>query len=537
MDKQPRPAADPGTPPATSPPPAPTAPTNERVTTTTAPKPRHDVGLSWLVLIGLLVLGSLPLLVDLSTPAVWSRQEALSVAISSETKQRKAPIADGETSMQSWTPVYQGESRWDLPPGGTWLHQVMYLGLEADGNTVDTTDNKAWITRARMGSVVMALLFIAAVFWAGHSLGGVTTGAISAMVAMTMPLLLGFGRHANPHIVAITWSTLSIAGALWAMRPLRAAPSLARQLIGWIVCGAGLGLAALTAGPTAIPGTLLCTVVLAMFCPRRIGHIMGLLASTALAVLLITPWALHVHDHDADVWQQWVRQLSPDFAQATLGETLQRASWRLSLAATFSGLWLIWLIPAVTQPFSTSTGKARRKMLIGWGWLITASALLAFAPGPTRISGLLLAVAPASVSIALTIQQFHDLSAEARHARLWLICRWITCGFMLAFAIALPIIGYLLNNRPDLVSWLPSYDHALLAPMHWSFYAGTGIALLLASVLAFRFAHANHPGRTTACLALWLLILACLAAIPISRGERLNTTFNAPDAERHSTDL
>lgn len=508
-------------------------PKPERVAKTVAPKPRHDVGLAWLVLLGLLILASLPLLIDLSTPGVWTETEARSVAISAETMQRQAPIADGETSLQSWTPIYQGESRWDLPPGSTWVQLLTFTGTSSDLPSLETSNDMQWVIRARLGSVAMALLFVAAVFWAGYSIGGLPAGTISALAAMTMPLLIGFGRHANPHIAAMAWSALSIAGALWAMRPLRTSPSLIRQLIGWMTCGIGLGLATLTLGPSAIPGTLLCTVVLAMICPRRIGHIMGLLASTALAALMLMPWVMHVHGHDPTVYQLWLRDLKPDFVQIGFGELLSRAGWRLSLAAMFCGLWLIWLIPAIAQPFSTSTGSARRKLMLGWGWLVTAMLLIAFAPGQTQYAGLMLAVAPASVAIAMIIQQFHDLSAEGRHARFWHVGKWLTCGFMLVLAVGLPLMGYLLNHQPQAVQWLPSMERSLLATMHWSFWAGAGLALLLAAVLATRFAIHNHPGRTTACLAVWLLILFGLAAIPLSRGEQLNTTVDVtPTIER-----
>ena len=508
--------------------PAQPPPTVDRVAKTKAPKPRHDVGLAWLVLLGLLILASLPLLIDLNTPGVWTEQEALSVAISSETMQRKTPIADGETSLQHWTPVYQGVSRWDLPPGGTWVHLLMYAGMPDQTFSSDRPNDVQWVFRARIGSVIMALLFVAAVFWAGYSIGGLSTGTISALVAMTMPLLIGFGRHANPYIAASAWSTLSIAGALWAMRPLRTSPSLIRQLLGWMTCGIGLGMATLTLGPGAIPSTLLCTVVLAMCCPRRIGHIMGLIASTALAALLLMPWAMHVHGHDPEVYQQWIDQLWPDFGTAGWGETFSRAGWRIALATAISGLWLIWLIPSLIQPFSTSTGSARRRLMLGWGWLVAAMLLVAFAPGDTKLSGLLMAIAPASVAVGLVIRQYHDLSAEGRHARLWLLGKWLTCGCMLALAIGLPLMGYLLNHYPQAVQWLPSSERSLLATMHWSFWAGASAALLLASALATRFALNNHPGRMSACLAVWMLILLGLAAIPMSRSEHLNTPQDAP---------
>ncbi len=517
---------------AAGPPDAPAAPPAERVSTT-APKPRRDVGLAWLVLLGLAVLAAVPLVIDLGSAAAWTRAESLSIAISTETHQRKTPVTDPQTSLEEWTPVYEGASRWDLPPGGVWLHQFMFTGIQPTAGTSDAPpQDRAYLARARAGSVLMALLFVAAVYWSGHSIGGVTTGALSAMVAMTMPLVIGFGRHATTDMAAIAWSTLSIAGALWAMRPLRAAPSLPRQLVGWLVCGAGLGLAALTAGPRAVPTTILCTVLLAMLCPRRIGHIMGLLASTAVAALLVTPWALHVHDHNADVWQMWINQLTPELMDQSAIDTLRRAGWRLSLAGTIGGLWLVWLIPALTQPFSTSTGKARRKMMLGWAWLAAALLLIAFAPGRTKLATLLIAVAPASVATGLVIQQFHDLSSEGRHARLWLVCRWIAAGLMLLLAVALPLVGYLLNHRPDAVAWLPMPERPLLATMHWSYYAAAGLALLLAAVLSIRFAIGHHPGRTAACLALWMLAAYTLAAVPLSRGPAMNAPAEPPQLSR-----
>lgn len=516
--------------------PAKVVPTNERIKQTKAREPRRDSGLAMLILLGLIALCSIPLAIDLNQPAVWTQQEALSIGISTETHDRKTPITTGETSLDAWTPVYQGASRWDLPPGGVWLNQIMYLGMPADATTNQATESPNFVLRSRLGALAMALLLVASVYWAGHSIGGTLTGTLAGLVAMTMPLVVGFGRISNPHIAAMAWSALSIAGALWAMRPLRASPALGRQLIGWLVCGVGLGSAALCAGPIIAPGTVLCTVVIAAICPRRIGHIMGLLVSTSIAALLVTPWILHVHDHDPDVWQSWLNQVNPTITDAGWSTLLRQGGWRLSLAAMLGGLWLLWLIPAVTQPFSTSSGSSRRKMLLGWAWLVTAAVLITIAPGKTRLSLMLFTVAPASVSIALVIKQFHDLSAEGRHARLWLITRWLSCGAMLLLAIALPTIALLINSRPDLVAWLPQHDPALFEPMHWTFYAGVSLALLLITLLAFRFALAHHPAQTMTCLAIWLLVFFSTAAIPLSRGPLLSTPASPPQLSAPAAD-
>jgi len=501
----------------------------------TAPRPRRDVGLAWLVLCGMLILAAVPLLIHIDRPAAWTEEEALAVAISTQTLERKAPISDVSTSMQAWTPVYEGISRWDLPPAGIWLHQVTFMGLNRSDGTAAADEGNTLLLRARLGSVAMALIFIAAVFWAGHCIGGVTTGAISALVAMTMPLVIGFGRHATADAAALGWSALSIAGAMWAIRPLRASPSLGRQLLGWLISGMSLALATLTAGPVAIPSTVICIFTIAMVCPRRIGHVMGLLASMAFAALLVTPWVLYVHDHDAEIWKMWFHQLTPHLAKLSGQDLLHQAGWRLSLAAMACGLWLVWLIPAITQPFSTSTGPARRKMLLGWVWLMITLALLVFAPGTNRLSLLLLTAAPVSICIGLVIQQFHDLSAEARHARLWLVCRWINFVLMLVLSLALPLLAAVLQYRPELVAWLPSLDRPLLVSMHWSFYAGSALALLLVSLLNLRFALGQHPGRTIACTAIWILISSSLAIMIASHGSLLNTPADPAPSPRISS--
>lgn len=501
-----------------------------------APAPRRNVRLAWLVLVGLLLLALPALLFDVQQPAVWTEREAKSIAIASETLQRKTPMAEVETSLDDWTPVYQGVTRWDLPPGGVWLQQVMYLGVSPDEQqAVDSiatlSENpQAIVTRSRLGSVLMALLFVAGVYWAGHSIGGTLTAAISALVGMTLPLVVGLGRVATPEIAALAWSTLSIAAALWAMRPLRSSPALWRQLIGWVVSGIGLGLAILTAGPTIAAPTALCTLAIAMVCPRRVGHVMGMLSSFAIATLLITPWALHVHDHNPDIWRLWLNQFNPIDTQTPWLAMLQRAGIRLGLAAAAAGLWVIWLIPALIQPFSSSTGSARRKMLLGWVWLIVAATLLALRPQGDLVGGLLLVLAPLAVAIGLVTQQFHDRAAEGRYARLWGLGRWVACAAALILSLALPALGYTINHHPDLVGWLAQTDPALLQDTHLSYYASAAAALLLTTVLATRFAAAHHPAQTIAALACWLIIAYAMAAFPIARGPLMSKPAQPPPA-------
>ena len=50
--------------------------------------------------------------------------------------------------------------------------------------------------------------------------------------------------------------------------------------------------------------------------------------------------------------------------------------------------------------------------------------------------------------------------------------------------------------------------------------------------IAVRFAYGNHPGRSTASLALWLIVVSTFAAVPITRGKLLNTPAETQVSER-----
>lgn len=482
------------------------------------PDARRDVGTAWLVLLGLLLLAALPLAIDLYTPARFDAGEARAVNTAVETAQRKAGFDDTGYALEHWVPVYLGRLRPQHPPGATWLHVLVMPAFDRVADPADTAT-----ARARLATLAMTLLLVGAVFWAGHSINGLPTALFSALVALSMPALIFFGRLATAEVPTAAWTALAVAAALWAMRPLRRNPSLKRQFIGWLVCGLAIGMTVLTGGPLAMPTVVGPIIIIALICPHRLGHTLGVFAALALAVLLITPWSIHIHETNPEAWHRWADSLDPTAAHGGWRPYLLAVAWRLLAALAIAGPWLIWLVPALAQPFSTSTSDARPRMLLGWSWFLTTALLVACSPGEPRLRALIVVLPAAAVAIGQVIRQYHDLSAEGRHTYLWRSNRWLMVTLTAGLALVVPAWGYFQWPMPEPAARLAPWTGQLLAPMSLWFWFGLAIALLLTAGLGLRFSLSNHPGRAAGAWAVWVVIAACVLAIPLSRGEVMST--------------
>lgn len=485
------------------------------------PSARRDVGTAWLVLLGLLVMAIVPLAIELGRPAQFTHDEARAAGTAIETWHRKAGFTADHEPLDPWVPVDLGRLRYDQPPGATWLH-VVTLGV---GERLAVTGNA--LTQLRWASVVMALLLVASVFWAGHNIGGLLTAVLSGCIAMTLPLVLFFGRLAAPEMAIAAWSALAMAAALWAMRPLRRNPSLLRQMLGWLICGTALGMALLTGGPMAVPVAAVPILVVALICPHRIGHTLGLTAAVAVAALLVTPWAIYVHESTPDGWRHWLAAMTPPATAGSISDYALSVVWRVLAMAALAGVWIVWLLPTVLQPFTPADRAIRLRLLLGWAWLVSTAALLAFAPGPALLGALLPAAAPAALAIGQAMRRYHDLCAEGRHPRLWTQGRWVAVGLTGLLSLALPAYGWLERDLPGwATALLPPHD-TLFAVMHPGYWAGLCAVLCMITAIAGKFAVAHHPGRAVAGWAAWTLAATTVCAIPLARGPAFNAPANA----------
>jgi len=464
-------------------------------------------------------LAALPLAIDLYQPARFDLGEERSVNTAIETWQRKSSFAPTKAlELDHWLPVYLGRLRPEQPPGATWLHVIAMPDL--DHATSLTT---AATSRARLMSLFMALILVGAVFWAGYSINGLPTALFSALVALSMPALIFFGRLATADVPIAAWTTLAIAASLWAMRPLRHNPSLVRQFVGWLVCGLAIGMTVLTGGPVALPTVILPIIVIALICPHRLGHAMGVAAAFALAVLLVTPWAIQIHEAIPQAWQEWTGNINPADARGGWGPYFKAVVWRLSAVIAIGGLWVVWLIPALIQPFSSSTREARPRMMLGWAWFVTAAILMAFSPARPSLRALLVVVPAASIIIGQVMRQYTDQCAEGRQANLWRANRWLMVGLTGSLALALPAWGYFRWTMPQTLERIAPWQGQLFAPMSPWYWLGMALVLMLAAGLGLRFSRKNHPARAVGAWAAWMVIAASVLAIPMSRGAALST--------------
>lgn len=479
------------------------------------------MGSAWLVMMGLLIAAALPLVIDINRPALFSHDEARTVGTAIETWHRKAGFTTSDEPLAPWVPVDLGRLRYDQPPGVAWTHvAALTAGRHLPGSMGERT-------QLRLASVVMALLLIGSVFWAGHSIGGLFTATLSAMAAMTMPLVLYFGRLATPEMPVAAWTALAMASALWAMRPLRRNPSLIRQFLGWLVCGTALGMTVLSGGPLAVPVAAVPILVIALMCPHRVGHTLGLAAAIAVAALLVTPWSIYVHESTPDGWRHWLATMTPPATAGSVGGYAITVLWRLLAMAGLAGFWIVWLIPTIALPIATADRDPRRRLLLGLAWLASAVLILALAPGPGRAGALLPLAAPAALAIGQAMRRFHDLCSEGQHARLWAEGRWVAIGLTGLLSVALPLWAWLERDLPDAVTGTLTPTSPLFATMHLGYWGGLLAVLCILTLIAARFALTNHPGRAVACWVAWGLVAASVCAIPLARGPAMNTPATA----------
>lgn len=470
--------------------------------------------MAWLVLLALLALGALPIYTYLGADRVLNETQTRGLTLAEETWHHRHMMYQGEVTLESLVPISQGRPQLDQPPGAVWLYQLPFGSL--DPLTATGTD---LTYQMRLLSAAFALLTIAAVFWAGFSIGGLTTASFSSLVLLSCPVLVYFARQGTADAPLLGLQTLGVASALWALRPLRPSPSLPRQAIGWAVCGCALGSVVLTGGLPAIPAVLLPILVITVMCPNRISHLLGVLAAIFIAGLMVMPWAMYVHNQDTRIWVIWISDLRPQSLESFTkfgGAVYDRGLWVLVLVLP----WTFWLLGSIAQPYSASSSGVRRRMFIGWAWLLSVALLAATGPGDGGPAGMLIVLPAACVLIGQCMRLYSDRSAEGRHARIWRHVRWMHLAFCLAASVALPACMYFQAAMIQR-GILPK---PIVAEMSWYFWLGLGISLMLITLLSARYAWRHYPGRALVCWSVWSVVFVSVMLIPLTRGPLMNPT-------------
>ena len=485
-----------------------------------APPPTTQSRLrTWLLLATCLVLACPVLLIDIGgdRQQVTQAFEAREVATSIQTWRRCGGIvrgASGEMSVNAFVPIYNGKLEYNKPPGNVWWHMLVFSA----GSAMDwQCDVQHLVTLARLSSVFMALVALVSVYWAGHSIGGTTTAVLAGLIFIANPWLIWYGRLGAPIITIVAWTMLSMGAGLWALRPMKPAPPVERQFIGWVVCGLAMGLASLCAAPSTllvIVGPLLVILVL---CPNRISHLLGLIAASLIGVLVAAPWRVYTALSSVGE-DQAVRLLDHWWSHSFVDSVPGVLSAKTLLIALLIGAlpWTLWLISAVGQPFSTSSSGLRRRMWLGPVWFVMA-ALTGLVIVRSHDGELLLLWAPVAVSLGQLFRQYSDLASVGRSARLWRLVRWPHLFVLTGLSLALPVIAY---YQDDLVAQellaVPIVSHD--ASFGWPYWLGLGVVLVGIVAVSLRWAARDLPARSVAMWSLWMIIAMVVFVIPYARG-------------------
>ena len=221
--------------------------------------------------------------------------------------------------------------------------------------------------------------------------------------------------------------------------------------------------------------------------------------------------------YDNNAWWAWMQSLAPLTPQSPqqIAAHLLNRSGLLLLALL---PWTLWFIAAIFQPFSASSTGLRRRLFLSWSLCISTATLMVFLKGPNltgySISMLVPLLPPASLLVGELFAQYVHLADEGRFPRSWRVLRWPHLIIVLLLSIAAGVV----LHQPSILQVIFESDRQPMIPMGWIYAAPVAIALFLISLLSFRFAIKQYPGRTLIAWATWVLVLMPAIALPLARG-------------------
>ncbi len=406
-------------------------------------------------------------------------------------------------------------------PGVRWVHAAVLTAVGWQRSRLDAGDagdgqrehaalqTSDAVSVLRGVSAVSGMVCVAGVFWAVLSVGGLLPASLAGLAAGSMPMVIWSGRSGDGAALMTAVGMVSVAGGLWGLRPLRPAAGAWRQVVGWVLAGAGWAASVWCGGLVVGVWVAVSLLGLVMLSPRRVGNLIALTGSACIGALCLLPWAVAVAESGAWPWWGWL-EVSPVLGWLRMEEVVLSgwvgAAWLGGL-----GLWLLWLPAAVLQPTSTSSlvVGGRRYLILGVGWWLSAAAVVLAWPG-SRSMVLLSLVS--GVLVGLVLSHFHDLSEQGRHVRLWRWGRWPVVVGTTVLSMALPAAARSQGEWID-AGWLA---RPVLAELHGAYWAACGGVLLTLAVVASRFAYRHHVARATATWALWSLAMVLSFMWPLA---------------------
>jgi len=408
------------------------------------------------------------------------------------------------------------------------LHDNDRLVIHLDGLDAgwrQAVDTYELTSLARLTNVVAAMVLLAAIFWAGHTLGGLPTAVYAALIVAGNPMFILASRFATPDVFHALWASVAVAAALWAIRPLRPASSVVRQFLGWVTCGLALGLGLLTTGGATLWWALPPIVFVLCIAPERFGHLMGLLAAMLIGMLLSMPWLIHVYQQSPEAWQLWLHSLAPlSMQQLDATDMFRRLGFLLLIMAP----WTIWMVVAIFQPISSSSTGRRRRLLLGLAWGLGMTLLFMVWPVEQLAEGSMPILPAAAIVVAILFTHFSELASEGRYTRAWRWLRWAHLAVVVVLSIALPIA---LAREELFRPWLPVSDTVFQS---WRWFEALGLCVVLLGIagLSVRYVWGQFPAKALVVWSIWSAVAIGVIVLPLSRGELMQNPADREEGRR-----
>ncbi|EIK97016.1 4-amino-4-deoxy-L-arabinose transferase [Pseudomonas sp. M47T1] len=278
---------------------------------------------------------------------------------------RYAQISQEMLLSGHWaSPHFMGLRYFEKPAGGYWL---IALGQAVFGQNLFGVRIASALG---LGLSTLLAYLIAARLWQSPA-----KSLACALVYMSFGLIAGQAGYANLDPLFTLWVNLSLV-ALWYAQDSRTRRG---RLWSWALVGAACAMGMMTKGFLALLLPVLIAVPY-MIWQRRLGELVshGLIA-VAVATLLTLPWALIIHQQEADFWRfffwhEHVRRFAGDDAQHARPIwfylpmlVVSSLPWALLMPKAFAQGWQQRRVPAIvflllwfTLPlvfFSLSRGK------------------------------------------------------------------------------------------------------------------------------------------------------------------------------------
>jgi 4-amino-4-deoxy-L-arabinose transferase-like glycosyltransferase len=445
-----------------------------------------------LALAGVLVLCLVPMAVGIGRRGPRHTMEAMTLHSAQETWLRQQ---SGESG--AWlAPTRNGQLRVRKPPLVVWTDMLAWSGLDRGTAGVDTL-----IRRARLTTIGLALVMVAATGWIALGTLGAGRGRDLALVATgvagTFLLTQQQARLASYDMHLAAWVTLAVACAFSAIRHAGAKRWTAMR---WVGAGLALALAWGAKGPIALLFFLVPVTVAAALAGRPLRRGVGVATAVVIAGGLLAPWYVHLGTNHPEALEILQHEYRASFTNA------QPAYHYPLQLLTLLMPWTLWIIGGLCLPFlgPRPGGAAGRRAWIAWIWFVGLVFILSVPSG--KAARYILPIVPAAALLAASVIEHHLHLARARRrdGTAWRVAgpHWVVLG-----ALALAPAGLALG-RAALAErgWI---DADAAAP---GVVAGiaTTVALLLVVAAGVRASVRFRPGRVALATGAWMVIASAM---------------------------